>query len=120
MDKKYFTLQKFSLTRAPREIIVEENPHWLSPKEKNLMDPKKLATQMIAYYKTTFDNSFNALMTLREQMERTANLFWGQMVSLPEEARKGLNEWTKSHKKTCEDFKKMVDDGFKNLESFTA
>jgi hypothetical protein len=47
-------------------------------------------------------------------------MYWGQMVNLPEEAKKGLSEWTKSHKRNCEDFKKMVDDGFKNLESLSA
>jgi hypothetical protein len=85
-----------------------------------MMDPKKMTTQMIDAYKTTFDTSFSAMMMVREQMERMSNLFWGQMVNLPEEAKKGLNEWTKSYKKNCEDFRKMVDDGFKNLESFTA
>ena len=85
-----------------------------------MMDPKKMTVNMIEIYKTTFDSSFGAMMTLREQMERMSNLFWGQMVNIPEEAKKGLNEWTKSHKKNCEDFKKMVDDGFKNLESLNA
>ena len=46
-------------------------------------------------------------------------MYWGQMVNLPEEAKKGLTEWTKSYKKNCEDFKKVVDDGFQKLESFT-
>ena len=85
-----------------------------------MMDSKKMGKQMIDLYQTTFDNSFSAMMTLREQMERMFNLYWGQMVSLPEEAQKGLNEWTKSSKKNCENYKKMVDDGFKNLESLTA
>jgi len=85
-----------------------------------MMDPKKMATPMMDFYKTTFDNSFSALMTLREQMERMSNLYWGQMINLPEEVKKGLAEWTKSHKKNCEDFKKVVEDGFKNLESLAA
>ena len=85
-----------------------------------MMDPKKMTTQMIDVYKTTFNTSFSAMMAAQEQMERMANLFWGQMVNIPEEAKKGMNEWTKSTKKNCEDFKKMVDDGFKNLESLTA
>jgi formyltetrahydrofolate synthetase len=85
-----------------------------------MMDSQKMAKQMIELYKTTFDNSFSAMMTLREQMERMANMYWGQMLNLPEEAKKGLNEWTKSYKKNCEEFKKVVDDGFKNLESLSA
>jgi hypothetical protein len=113
-------LQNIFLTSPPPGIIVRENPDWLNAKENNMMDAKKMTTQMIEAYKATFDTSFSTLMTLQEQMERMSNLFWGQMVNLPEEAKKGLNEWTKSYKKNCEDFKKMVDDGFKSLESLAA
>jgi hypothetical protein len=84
------------------------------------MDPKKMGKQMIDFCQTTFDNSFSAIMMLQEQMERLTNLYWGQMINFPDEAKKGLNEWTKSYKKNCEDFKKMVDAGFNNLESFSA
>lgn len=85
-----------------------------------MMDHKKLGQQMIDFYKTTFDNSFNTIMMFQEQTERMTSLYWGQMVNIPQEAKKGLNEWTKSYNKNCEDFKKVVDDGFKNLESFSA
>jgi hypothetical protein len=85
-----------------------------------MMDPKKLSQQMIDVCKTTFDNSFNAMMMLQEQMERMTNLYWSQMVNLPQEAKKGLTEWTKSYNQNCENFKKVMDDGFKNLESFAA
>ena len=84
------------------------------------MDPKKMSKQMLDFYKTSFDNSFSAMMMLQEQMERMGAMFWGQMVHLPEETKKGLTEWTKSYKKNCEDFKKVMDDNFKKLESFFA
>jgi hypothetical protein len=83
-----------------------------------MMDPKKMGKQMIDFYKTSFDNSFSAMMMLQEQMERMANLYWGQMVNAPEEVKKGMAEWTKSYKKNCDDFKKSVEEGFKKLESF--
>lgn len=82
-----------------------------------MMDFKKMGKQMVDFYKTTFDNSFSAMMMLQEQMERMANLYWSQMVNVPEEVKKGLAEWTKSYRKNCEDFKKVVDDSFKKLES---
>jgi hypothetical protein len=85
-----------------------------------MMDPKNLGKQMIDFYKTAFDNSFNAIIMLQEQTERLTNMYWGQMVNLPQEAKKGLADWTKSYNKNCEEFKKVVDDGFKNLESYTA
>jgi hypothetical protein len=85
-----------------------------------MMDPKKLGQQMIDLSKNTVDNSFNTMMMLQEQMERLTNLYWGQMVNLPQEAKKGLNEWIKIHNKNCENFKKVLDDGLKNLESLYA
>jgi hypothetical protein len=85
-----------------------------------MMDPKKMGKQMMDFYKTTFDNSYSAMMMLQEQMERMYSMYYGQMVNLPEEAKKGLADWTKSYKKNCEDFKKVMDDSFKKLESFFA
>jgi hypothetical protein len=85
-----------------------------------MMDHKKLNQQLLDFYKTAFDNSFNAMMLLQEQMERLTGLYWGQMVNLPQEAKKGLNDWAKSCTKNCEFFKKVMDDGFKNLESLSA
>ncbi len=83
-----------------------------------MMDPKKMGKQMIDFYKSTFDNSFSAMMMLQEQMERMGNLYFGQMVNVPDEVKKGLAEWTKNYKKNCDDFKKMMDDSFKKLEAF--
>ena len=82
-----------------------------------MMDPKKMGKQMLDFYKSTFENSYNAMMMLQEQMERMGNLYWGQMVNVPDEVKKGVTEWSKSYKKNCEDFKKGVDDNFKKLES---
>ena len=82
-----------------------------------MMDAKKMGKQMIDFYKSTFDNSFSAMMMLQEQMERMASLYSGQMGNVPDEVKKGVTEWTKSYKKNCEDFKKVVDDNFKKLES---
>ena len=82
-----------------------------------MMDAKKMGKQMMDFYKSTFDNSFSAMMMLQEQMERMASLYSGQMGNVPDEVKKGVTEWTKSYKKNCEDFKKAVDDNFKKLES---
>jgi hypothetical protein len=85
-----------------------------------MMDFKNLNKQMVDFYKAGFDNSFATLMMLQEQMERMGNLSWGQVVNVPEEAKKGMGEWSKTHKKNCENFKKAVDEGFKNLETLAA
>lgn len=83
-----------------------------------MMDAKKLGKQMLDFYRTSFNNSYAAMMMLQEQMERMGNLFLGQMGNLPEDVKKGLAEWNKSYKKSCEDFKKIMDDNFKKLEAF--
>ena len=85
-----------------------------------MIDPIKMGKQMMEFYQTTFDNSFNAIMTLQEQMERLGAMYWGQKVNLTEEVKKDMAEWTKSYKKNCADFKKTVDDGFQKLNSFSA
>jgi len=85
-----------------------------------MMDPKKMGKQMMDFYKTTFDNSYAAMMMLQGQMERLGVMYWGQKVNLAEEAKKEMAEWTTSYKKNCTEFKKVVDEGFQKLESFTA
>ena len=85
-----------------------------------MMDTKKIGQEMMDFYKTSFNNSFNTMMMVQVQMERLSAMYWGQMGNLPEEAKKGVAEWTRSYKKNCEDFKKAVDDGFQKLESYTA
>ena len=71
-----------------------------------MMDPKKMGKQMMDFYKTSFDNSYSAMMMLQEQMERMGTMYWGQMVNLPEEAKKDLTEWTKSYKQELRRFQK--------------
>ena len=41
-----------------------------------MMDPKKMGKQMLDFYKTSFDNSYNAMTMLQEQMDRLGTVFW--------------------------------------------
>ena len=82
------------------------------------MEPRKMAKQMIDFYKATFDNSFGALLMMVEQMERMTNMFLAQTTVLPEEGKKALNEWIKTYKKACDEFKKAVDENFKRADTF--
>ena len=82
------------------------------------MDPKKLMKQMVDFNKTTFDNTFNAIAMLQDQMERMSSMFLEQTPSLPEEGKKAVKEWVKAYKTGREEFKKAVDEGYKKLEGF--
>jgi polyhydroxyalkanoate synthesis regulator phasin len=82
------------------------------------MDPQKMTKQMLDFYKTTFENSFNAMVMLQEQTEKVVNTFVDQATWLPDEGKGILNEWVKTFKKAREDFKKSVDEGFKKVADY--
>lgn len=74
--------------------------------------------QMIDFQKSTFDNSFQAMVMLQDQTEKTVRSFMDQATWMPEEGRKAIDEWLKSYKHGREDFKKQVEENFKRVEEF--
>jgi polyhydroxyalkanoate synthesis regulator phasin len=82
------------------------------------MDQNQIFKQMIDFNKTTFDNSFNALVMLQEQTEKMVHSFLEQATWLPEEGKKVLNDWVSAYKKGCEDFKKTVDENFQKVDDY--
>ncbi len=84
------------------------------------MEPLKLAKQMIEFNKAAFDNSFNTMVLLQEQTEKMVNAFLEQSPWLPEEGKKILNEWIAAYKKGREEFKKVVNEGYKKVDSYFA
>ncbi len=84
------------------------------------MDQVQIAKQMIEFQKTTFDNTFNAMVLLQEQTERMVSALMEQAAWLPEEGKKAINDWVSTYKKGREDFKKNVDESFKKVETFFA
>lgn len=73
---------------------------------------------MIEFQKTTFDNTFNAMVLLQEQNERVVNTLLEQAAWIPEEGKKAITDWVAAYKKGRDDFKKLVDDNFKKVEEF--
>jgi polyhydroxyalkanoate synthesis regulator phasin len=82
------------------------------------MEQFQIIKQMTQFNKTAFDNSYNAMTMFREQNEKMANSLLDQATWMPEEGKKALTEWMKSYKKGCEDFKKIVDQNYKNVENY--
>jgi hypothetical protein len=82
------------------------------------MDQKETAKQMIQYNKTIFENTFNSLTMLQDQMEKTMDLFMKQSAWLPAEGKKVFEEYSKACKMARENFKKAVDESFKKAEGF--
>ncbi len=83
-----------------------------------MFDQQKMAKQILEFYRTAFNNFFTAMMMFQEQMERLAKLHGALMANIPDEGKKFFAEWCQSYKKSCEDFKKVVDEGFARLEAF--
>ena len=73
------------------------------------MEQFQIFKQMTQFNKTAFDNSYNAMETLREQNEKMTNSLLDQATWMPEEGKKVINEWMK-------DYKKIVDQNYKNVE----
>ncbi len=82
------------------------------------MDSSKIAKQMIDFQKTTFDNTFNAMVLLQEQAESMSSTLLDQATWMPEEGKTAINDWLKAYKKGREDFKKGVDESFTRVEDF--
>ena len=79
------------------------------------MEPVRIARQMIDFQRTTFGTSFNAMAMLQEQTEKMFNTSLEQTFWVPEEGRKMINEWLESYKKGRENFKKAVDENFREI-----
>ena len=84
------------------------------------MDQKQLFKQMLDFQKTTFDNSFSAMVMLQEQSEKASQTLLDQATWLPAEGRKAIDEWMAAYKQGHEDYKALVDENFKKVEAFFA
>ena len=82
------------------------------------MNPKDLTKQVIDFNKKAFDNSFHAMSSRQDQVERVINMFLDQSPWFPEEGRKAVSEWVKAYRKGREDFKEAVDNNYKKVEDF--
>ena len=81
-----------------------------------MMETGKVATQMLSFQKTLFENSFSAMCTIQEQTEKIADTFLKQMTWIPEEGKKTIRDSFDMYKKARDTFKKSVDDGYSRLE----
>ncbi len=82
------------------------------------MEALRFTKQMIDFYKATFDNTFNAMVMIQEQIEKVSDIALQQASWLPEEGVKAINEWTDAYKKSREEFRGIVDANFEKVEEF--
>ena len=82
------------------------------------MDQKKMLKQMIDFNNSAFNNSFNTMVTLQEQMEKATSELINQAAWLPEEGKKAIRDWAGAYKEARGKFKATVDENFKKVEEF--
>ena len=86
--------------------------NWM--KDMNLMedmDPTKIGLQMLDFQKTTFNNTYNTMQQIQEQTEKMAEPLLKNNPVVPE-------EWKTMLKKSQEEVKKAVDEGFIKVASY--
>ena len=84
--------------------------------EEKKMDAPTPVKQIITFQKTFFENTYEATCRLQDQTCEMNETFFTQMPFLPEEGKKIIAEFRDMAKKTRENFKKAIDDGFARLE----
>ncbi len=82
------------------------------------MDQKIIVKQMIDFNKSTFQNSFNAMVMLQDQTEKMMDTFLSQANWVPQDLRKVMGEWVATCKKGRDEFKKSVDENFERVEGY--
>jgi hypothetical protein len=84
------------------------------------MYPKQMTKQVIEFNKKAFDNTFDAMTALQDQVEKVMRMFLDQSPWFPEEGKKVIGEWVKAYQKGRNDFKEAVDTNYKKVEAFFA
>ncbi len=60
------------------------------------MDPKKVVKQTFDFYKSTFENTYNAMTMLQEQNQKMVEMYLDQTQGFPEEGKKAVQEWIRA------------------------
>ncbi len=82
-----------------------------------MINQTKLAKQMIDLQRVSLNGMINNTLILLDQTEKMLGVMMDQANWVPDEGKKALREWVDSNKRGCENFKKVVDDGFNRMES---
>ena len=85
-----------------------------------MMEPNAMLKQMLAFNKTAYDNSFNAMLMVQEQNSKMVDTFLEQASWMPDEGKKLIRNWVDTYKKGCEDFKKAADENYQKVDEFFA
>lgn len=86
--------------------------------EENTMFDQTMYKKMTTFQKTASDNTFAAMDKIHEQSESMMNVFFNQASWLPQESRTMFKDWSQNFKTVREQYKTMVEEGFKSYEGW--
>jgi hypothetical protein len=82
------------------------------------MDSQKIVQQMIDLHKTSFDNFFSMMVMLQDQTEKLLKPFVDNAPGIGDEGKKIVDQWANEYKRSRDNFKKAVDNGYEKVEAF--
>ncbi|HOK05882.1 MAG TPA: hypothetical protein PLW40_08835 [Syntrophales bacterium] len=84
------------------------------------MDPRQLSRQIFDFHKAVFERSLAAVVIMQDQAEKVFHLWMDQNPWFPAEGRKAMEEWMKGYKKSRDEFKTRVLEGYERMEAYLA
>ncbi len=81
------------------------------------LDSQKMASAVLSFQQATFNNTYSTMNMFQDQTERMVNTFLEQVPGLPLESKKMLQGWMENCKKARDEYKKTIEEAFKNLET---
>ncbi len=84
------------------------------------MDQRQIAKQMIEFGQAAFNSAFDANTMFQDQIERVTSTMLDQSTWLPSESRKAIDSWVSTYRTSRSNFKKYVDDSYKQAQEFFA
>jgi len=82
------------------------------------MDIRALMLQMVNLQKASFDNGFAAFSTIQEEAERITSDYMDQARWVPSIGKGMMKEWFGLVRRSRDDFKKAVDDGYTKVGGY--
>ncbi len=82
------------------------------------MDQKDFMHRMIKFNQTFFDNTFEAMVQLQDQVEKIGDTMVDKAAWLPGESRKVYDNCVEAYKAGRSNFKSYVDEGYQQTEKF--
>lgn len=83
------------------------------------METSRFAKQTMVFQKTLFENTFNALAMIQDQNEIIVSSYLEQLPWMSEDAKNSLKKSSEMAKKSRDEFKKAVEDGYRKFEELS-